>query len=125
MEFRRKVWEMKLSISIVIRQQENPAIGSLSAFPLSTEDLFRRIWLVGAESIHASWIPLFQSGIDLDLSDIPFVCLELNQLLAWLKGQTIISASEKDFVGHRITGALNELQSVLDNRKGPISVFIG
>jgi hypothetical protein len=53
------------------------------------------------------------------------VCLELNQLLAWLKGQTIISASEKDFVAHRIAGALNELQSVLDNRKGPVSVFIG
>ncbi|MBO0988700.1 hypothetical protein IOC62_14400 [Delftia sp. SD083] len=116
---------MKLSISIIIRPHENPATGSLSAFPLSTEDLFRRVWLVGAESIHASWIPLFQIGIDLDVADIPFVCLELNQLLAWLKRQEIICASEKNFVAHRISGALNELQSVLNSRKGYISVFIG
>lgn len=114
-----------MAISIIIRPHENPAIGSLSAFPLSTEDLFRRVWLVGAESIHANWIPLFQIGIDLDVADIPFVCLELNQLLAWLKRQEIICSSEKNFVAHRISGALNELQSVLNSRKGYISVFIG
>lgn len=112
----------KVSISLIIHRKAGSPAHSSS--PLSTEDVFKKVWLRGAENIDAQWIPLFQSGIDLEEFDIPAVCDELVALKRWIE-TTLTDASRKSAITKRIDAALKNLQTVLNEASGDARVFIG
>lgn len=53
---------------LLIVEREIDGATAASTHPVSTEEVFNAIWLQGAEKIGAQWIPLFSSGVPLDMT---------------------------------------------------------
>ncbi|WP_426318417.1 hypothetical protein [Pseudoduganella sp. R-43] len=95
--------------------------------PLATEEVFRRIWLTAAKETNAFWLPMFETGVDVSVSDFEEVSGELNLLRRWVEHQpqTNIPKSEKDKVLERIEALLKGLNSLSLNGSSSLTVFIG
>jgi len=112
-----------MSISLIVLEPKSKEY-SLVNIPLATDEIFKRIWLPGAEQLSAVWLPLFQSGIDITAHDFKDVSQELIFLREWVVQQTLV-ADERNLVLSRIDSLLNELVRLDTETKGNITVFVG
>lgn len=112
-----------MSISLIVLEPKNREY-SLVNIPLATEDMFQKIWLLGAEQLDAKWLPLFQSGIDLTSDDFEGVSDELMALHEWIK-TAAIDPDEKSIVLTRIEVVLKELTILKNQTGGKVEIFIG
>jgi hypothetical protein len=95
-----------------------------SSTPLATEEFFERLWMRGALQINAKWIPLFQSGIDLEVDDLPSVCEELRSLGRWAEGGHL-GPGDQLLMTSRIDAALGKLGAASGMDPKCVRIFIG
>ena len=51
--------------------------------PVASEAFFKSYWEPAAEELGLQWVPIFSTGIDVSLEDLPDVLDELNRLKQW------------------------------------------
>ena len=88
-----------MSISLIVLEPKSEEY-LLVNIPLATEEVFKRIWLPGAEQHSAVWLPLFQFGVDITAQDFAEVSQELNLLREWVAHQTL-DIDERNMVLNR------------------------
>jgi hypothetical protein len=95
-----------------------------SSTPLATEEVFGKLWMRGALDIDAKWIPLFQSGVDVEVDDLPSICEELRALRHWAASSSMESG-ERSLISDRIDAALHKLDAVSGLDPKSLHIFIG
>lgn len=98
--------------------------GSSSSTPLATEAIFEKLWMNGAMAIDAKWIPLFQSGIDVEADDLPSLCDELRALRRWAEA-TGMQDDDQALMLSRIDTALRRLDAATGMDAKSVRIFIG
>ncbi|QRN94513.1 hypothetical protein JRI60_36095 [Archangium violaceum] len=73
---------MSVAILIKFKEQERERL----YIPVATEGAYGTEWAATAEKLGLHWVPLFQSGISVDIVDLPVVLDEFRQLRAALVG---------------------------------------
>ncbi|MDR2154784.1 MAG: hypothetical protein LBE78_07135 [Burkholderiaceae bacterium] len=97
---------------------------SSKSIPLATEEVFKRVWLLGSEQIGAQWLPLFESGIDIQKSDLSNVIKEMVSLRDWILSSPMKSEDKKS-ISSRIDNALDELKILLTDEMDNTHIFAG
>lgn len=97
---------------------------SSSSTPLATEEVFERLWVRGAVQTNAKWIPFFQSGIDVDVDDLPAICEEFRSLRHWAE-VAHLDPEEKSLMVSRIDAALGKLGAVSGMHPRCVGIFVG
>jgi hypothetical protein len=95
-----------------------------SSTPLATEAVFEKLWMNGATAIGAKWIPLFQSGVDVEAADVPSICRELRTLRHWAESSGTIG-EDRSMMLTRIDAALRRLDAVCSMDAKSVHIFIG
>jgi hypothetical protein len=92
-----------------------------SSMAVATEIAFEQVWLPPSEELGLSWIPLFQSGLDIRPEDWDDIAHELRRLKSWAltKGDD----ETREYLVERIDRLLNEIPTFLDAPDG--EVWIG
>lgn len=68
--------------------------------PVATETFFASYWQPAAEQLKLQWIPLFSTGVDIELVDLPDVLEELGRLKQW--GQMQAPSEQREQLLSRI-----------------------
>lgn len=68
-----------MSISVII---SNPKTEYERSFclPVSSESFFRKIWLPITLELGLKWVPLFQTGVEIQKCDLEYLFEELNNI---------------------------------------------
>jgi hypothetical protein len=112
-------------MSVLLKITHTGAGGAASSStPLATEEIFERLWMRGALQINAKWIPLFQSGIDVEVDDLSSICEELRSLRHWAEIAHLDPADQSLMVS-RIDAALGKLGAVSDMDSRCVGIFVG
>ncbi|WP_334076647.1 hypothetical protein [Paenibacillus sanfengchensis] len=53
--------------------------------PVASEAFFCKCWIPASIELKLQYIPLFQSGVDIQKEDLPLLFQELSQLMKWSK----------------------------------------
>lgn len=112
-----------MSVLLKIAGVDDDGVRS-SSTPLATEEVFERLWMQGALQISAKWIPLFQSGIDVEVGDIPSICEELRSLRHWAE-VAHLDSRDRSLMSSRIDAALGKLGAAAGVDPKGLRVFIG
>lgn len=93
--------------------------------PVSTEQIFEEYWQPACSKLGLKWIPLFQTGLPLEVEDISSVIQELKQLKQFFlnPSQFNIPESIKEYVTMRIQNLINELDKIQE--KPFVEAYIG
>lgn len=71
-----------MAVVLLVRPGEGePVAFDVAVAPLST---FREVWLPACRALGLRWVPLFETGIPLNVEDVPDVLEELHALQMWL-----------------------------------------
>lgn len=111
-----------MSIALIIVNSADTADKTLYV-PVATERLFKEVWLKGAEAIHASWIPLFENGVEFGNIEKDEIIEELEQFREWSMSAGLEENLRKQIKG-RIDHLLEALRSLFAKNE-QIRVFIG
>jgi hypothetical protein len=68
-----------MSISLVISNENIPE-EKWENTPIASEENFEKIWLPICEQLQLEYIPLFETGLDIDSGSLEEVMIELNHL---------------------------------------------
>jgi hypothetical protein len=98
--------------------------GPSSSTPLASEAVFEKLWMNGATAIGAKWIPLFQSGVDVEVADLPSICEELRTLRHWAESSGTIG-EDRPLMLIRLDAALRRLDAVSGIDAKSVHIFIG
>lgn len=91
--------------------------------PVATEATFEAVWLLGADAIHADYVPLFQSGIEVTAPDADAVVGELIRLEGWLASASL-DATVREQVLER-AGRLRATITELFRKSDRVKIYIG
>lgn len=91
--------------------------------PIATQDIFKGAWAKGAAAINAHWIPLFETGIEVNPSNKNEILKELSELTDWLHKAQLDDAV-KLHVAKRIADLIAALENIL-TKGSEETVFIG
>ncbi|GAB1543817.1 hypothetical protein NUACC21_64930 [Scytonema sp. NUACC21] len=82
--------------------------------PVSTEEIFEEYWQPACSKLGLKWIPLFQTGLPLEVEDISSVIQELKQLKQFFLNPSEFNIPEniKEYVIMRIQNLINELHKI-------------
>jgi hypothetical protein len=105
---------MSVAILIKFKAQERERL----YIPVATEGTYGSEWAATAEILGLHWLPLFQSGIPVDIANLPAVEDEFRQLRATLLGNPRKAATVE-----RIDFILKTLDEV--NPDEIAEIFIG
>lgn len=106
-----------MSILLMVRPKGSPKPSSTT--PIATEEVFEKEWLPGIVALGSQWLPVFQVGVDLELSDLPVVIAELLELRNWF-----VVTNSRSGVIDRVDLLLSELNSLMDEASDA-DIFIG
>lgn len=89
--------------------------------PVASERFFINVWMPAAHALQLKYVPLFQTGLDLEKADLESVLIELHKLGEWvaLNNSSEVSAS----VHERIDLLIEALQRTF--RSHGAKIFIG
>lgn len=88
--------------------------------PVATQDVFRLVWLPAATALALRWVPLFESGAEIDRGSLPDVIREVETLHEWFRR----SKDADESVLRRVAGLLAELRD-LETSGTEVDIFIG
>lgn len=91
--------------------------------PIATQEIFKGAWTEGATAINARWIPLFETGIEVSLSNKDEILKELSELTDWLHEEHL-----EDDVNLHVLKRIENLIAALENlltQGSEEAVFIG
>jgi hypothetical protein len=115
-----------MTVSVIVtspksREYENFYI------PVATEDVYKRVWLKGAQELGAYWLPMFESGIEVSANDFEEVSRELVQLRNWVLTPSSfpLDAVEKEKIVERIDLLLEGLKTLGSRAHEQLVIFIG
>ena len=89
--------------------------------PVATQEVFKRYWLPGSESLGLKWVPLFETGIPLAKEEVPDVLRELRALDDWTRLHAPETAA---VIGARLERLIAELSALVESLE-QVEVFIG
>jgi hypothetical protein len=116
-------WKAEMSVLLNITNTGGGGEPS-SSTPLATEAVFEKLWMNGATAIDAKWIPLFQSGIDVETEDLPSLCEELRTLRRWAESSRMDDGDQSLMLA-RIDAALRRLDAASGMNTKSVRIFIG
>lgn len=109
-----------MSISVTV---SNPSSKEqrLINIPVATEAAFRSVWQAGSSELGLTWIPLFDTGVDISKQDVDELIVELRQLEVWAeersqKQQEVVQVRE------RIKRMIKEIPEIVSQGN---DIFIG
>ena len=91
--------------------------------PIATQQLFDKYWLPVSEEIGLQWIPIFRSGLPLNMEDIPFVTDELVRLREYMLQVATIPLEVREHAKERIDRLADELQTA--QKDTDVHLYIG
>ena len=68
-----------MTVAILITLRNEGAVGA-PYLPVATEAIFSTYWLPAATRLGCVWMPLFQSGVPVEIEDFPEVRAEFEQM---------------------------------------------
>lgn len=112
-----------MSVSLMVAEPKD-AKWATYIVPVATEEVFARIWLWGADEVKARWIPLFQSGVEIESRDFGDVIEELLAFRAWVLRAPLPSRDAAS-VEQRVEALTRALRRIADEIGERGRVFVG
>ncbi|WP_437675556.1 hypothetical protein [Sorangium sp. So ce131] len=88
--------------------------------PVAAQSTFREVWMPAAVTLGLQWVPLFETGIPVDRSDLPDVLRELETLRDYCRS----SASLRETILERLGRLIDELNKI-NSSDDDAEIFIG
>ena len=91
--------------------------------PVATERFFESVWLRLVQRNSLLWVPLFQTGLDIELADLPCIIKELDIVLK-SASHAGLSEDERNHLTTRASLLRERLQQLFHTRPD-VKVYIG
>ncbi|KYF90516.1 hypothetical protein BE20_05740 [Sorangium cellulosum] len=88
--------------------------------PVAAQATFKEFWVPAAEALGLQWVPLFETGVPVERSDLPDVIRELEALRAWC----VSSESLRETILERLARLIDELNKI-NSSDDDVEIFIG
>jgi hypothetical protein len=89
--------------------------------PVAPFQTFREVWLPACKALGLKWVPMFETGIPIDVDDVPDVRAELRSLKAWLAQPGNHDAAS--VMGERVDNLIEGLEEA--SRNPTAHIFVG
>jgi len=109
-----------MSVALSIQPRGVP-LTAARYVPVATQDTFKRHWVPGCEALGLKWVPLFETGIPLEVVDLPVVLQELRVLESWTQQHAPESGA---LIAERLARLISELSALVGSLDG-VELFIG
>ncbi|RYY76640.1 MAG: hypothetical protein EOO52_03805 [Gammaproteobacteria bacterium] len=109
-----------MSIIAIVLDPKNEEQAAFSV-PVSTERNFEENWLPLIKKLDLEWLPLFQTGVDIESDDLIAISEELSKLLA-LAEKDLSPSIYKD-LARRVNELIKGLEKIFIEKS--VTVFIG
>ncbi|WP_437793350.1 hypothetical protein [Sorangium sp. So ce693] len=88
--------------------------------PVAAQATFKEFWVPAAEALGLQWVPLFETGIPVERSDLPGVIREL----AALRALWVSSEPHREAILERLDRLIDELNKI-NSADDDVEIFIG
>jgi len=105
-----------MSVGLLIISRSNPEQRDL--IPIAPQKIFTSKWLPGCVALMLEWVPLFETGIPVDSSNVDPILGELDLLRKWMT-ERVDYAYEVE----RISRLIHELQKA--KTQDDLDIFVG
>ena len=105
-----------MSVGLLIISKSNPEQRDL--IPIAPQKIFTSKWLPGCVALNLEWVPLFETGIPVDSSNVVPILRELDLLQQWMS-ERVDYAYEVE----RISRLIRELEKT--RTQDDLDIFVG
>lgn len=110
-----------MSIGIIIDEPRNEK-EQLFFIPVATEEVFSSYWLKASNELQLSWVPIFETGIVIEIEDMPVILRELGSVKEWIE-KNVRDIDIKTDLEKRLNYILETLPKVFEDEN--IKVYVG
>jgi len=105
-----------MSIALMTKSKTNPEVREL--VPVAPQKTFTSRWLPACVILKLEWVPLFETGITVDPSNMDAVLGELGLLRQWMA-----SRADDNYEVERISRLIDELRKA--RTQPDLDIFVG
>ena len=110
-----------MSIAIII---DNPTTEAKKRFyvPVATEETFQTYWMSAAEALALAWVPLFKTGVFIELEDAFVIIKEILLVREWVT-RNVTDLDRKSRLKERIDFIIETVSTVFEEEG--VKLYIG